>query len=105
MKPNVHGTVTCKIGFAPPLSLKKILSTDHLIHFWHLTPYSGVQQVFAPPIASSHVLIQIRTCCSRRFENLWALMKAELYRLHPELEQAPNTNETLDALIRGAQEA
>lgn len=38
-------------------------------------------------------------------ENLWALMKAELYRLHPELEYAPDTDETLDALIRGAQEA
>jgi transposase len=38
-------------------------------------------------------------------ENLWALMKAELYRLHPELEHAPDTVETLDALIRGAQEA
>ena len=38
-------------------------------------------------------------------ENLWALMKAELYRLHPELEHAPDTDETLDALIRGAQEA
>jgi len=38
-------------------------------------------------------------------ENLWALMKAELYRLHPELEHAPDTDETLDTLIRGAQEA
>lgn len=38
-------------------------------------------------------------------ENLWALMKAELYRLHLELEYAPNTDDTLDALIRGAQEA
>jgi transposase len=38
-------------------------------------------------------------------ENLWALMKAELYRLYPELEYAPDTDETLDALIRGAQEA
>ena len=38
-------------------------------------------------------------------ENLWALMKAKLYRLHPELEHAPDTDETLDALIRGAQEA
>ena len=38
-------------------------------------------------------------------ENLWALMKAELYRLHPELEHAPDTDATLDALIQGAQEA
>lgn len=38
-------------------------------------------------------------------ENLWALMKAELYRLYPELQHAPDTDETLDALIKGAQEA
>lgn len=38
-------------------------------------------------------------------ETLWALMKAELYRLHPELEHAPDTDATLDALIRGAQVA
>jgi hypothetical protein len=38
-------------------------------------------------------------------ENLWALMKAELYRLHPELEYALDTEETLTALIQGAQEA
>jgi hypothetical protein len=38
-------------------------------------------------------------------ENLRALMKAELYRLHPELEHAPDTDATLDALISGAQEA
>jgi transposase len=35
-------------------------------------------------------------------ENLWALMKAELYRLHPKLEHTPDTEETLDALIQGA---
>jgi hypothetical protein len=38
-------------------------------------------------------------------KNLWALIKAELYRLHPELEYTPDTDETLDVLIRGAQEA
>ncbi|KAK0105233.1 hypothetical protein ONS95_015028 [Cadophora gregata] len=38
-------------------------------------------------------------------ENLWALVKAELYRLHPELEHAEDTDATLNALIRGAQEA
>jgi hypothetical protein len=32
-------------------------------------------------------------------------MKAELNRLHPELEHALDTNATLDALILGAQEA
>lgn len=38
-------------------------------------------------------------------ENLWALMKAEIYRLYPELEHAPNTDATLDTLIQAAQEA
>ena len=33
-------------------------------------------------------------------ENLWALLKAEIYRLYPELVGAPNTAETLDLLIR-----
>ena len=29
-------------------------------------------------------------------------MKVEIYRLHPELEYAPDTQETLDALIKAA---
>ena len=29
------------------------------------------------------------------------IMKAELYRLHPELEHTPDIDKTLDALIRG----
>jgi transposase len=35
-------------------------------------------------------------------ENLWALLKAEIYRLYPELLNAPNNAETLDLLIRAA---
>jgi len=38
-------------------------------------------------------------------ENLWALMKAEIYRLYPELERAPDTEETLQQLIQAAKEA
>jgi transposase len=38
-------------------------------------------------------------------ENLWAIMKAEIYRLHPELQFAADTEETLQALIGAAQEA
>ena len=38
-------------------------------------------------------------------ENLWALLKAEIYRLYPELERAPDTAATLDLLIRAAKEA
>ena len=38
-------------------------------------------------------------------ENLWALLKAEIYRLYPELETAPDIVETLDLLIQAATEA
>lgn len=38
-------------------------------------------------------------------ENLWALMKAEIYKLYPELERADDTEETLDRLISAAKEA
>jgi transposase len=38
-------------------------------------------------------------------ENLWALMKAEIYKLYPELEFADNTVETLERLIEAAKEA
>lgn len=38
-------------------------------------------------------------------ENLWALLKGEIYRIHPELEHAPDTVATLAALIQAAKEA
>ena len=38
-------------------------------------------------------------------ENLWALVIAEIYLQHPELETAPNNEETLDRLVLAAQEA
>jgi hypothetical protein len=38
-------------------------------------------------------------------ENLWALVKAEIYRLHPELETAPDTEATLNLLIQAPQDA
>jgi transposase len=38
-------------------------------------------------------------------ENLWALMKIEIYKLYPELEHADDTVETLEALIEAAKEA
>jgi hypothetical protein len=37
-------------------------------------------------------------------ENLWALMKAEIYKLYPELEHEDDTEETLQALIAAARE-
>jgi transposase len=38
-------------------------------------------------------------------ENLWAIMKVEIYKLYPELEFADDTEETLGRLIKAAQEA
>lgn len=38
-------------------------------------------------------------------ENIWALMKNKIYELHPGLEKAPNTQETLKQLIETAKEA
>ena len=38
-------------------------------------------------------------------ENLWAIMKAEIYKLHPELQFALDTQETLRQLIDAAREA
>ncbi|CAK44601.1 uncharacterized protein An03g03020 [Aspergillus niger] len=38
-------------------------------------------------------------------ENLWALMKAKIYELHPELERALDTEDTRQSLIQAAIEA
>lgn len=38
-------------------------------------------------------------------ENLWALMKAEIYRAHPKLLDAPDTIATVPLLVQAAQEA
>ena len=38
-------------------------------------------------------------------ENLWALLKAEILKRHPELMQLPNNETTLDLLVDSAQEA
>lgn len=38
-------------------------------------------------------------------ENLWAILKVEIYKLHPELEFADDTLATLTALIEAAKEA
>lgn len=38
-------------------------------------------------------------------ENLWALMKAEIYKLHPELSYAGDTAATQDRLVEAAMEA
>jgi transposase len=38
-------------------------------------------------------------------ENLWALLKAEILKRHPELRYLPNNESTLDILLDAAQEA
>lgn len=38
-------------------------------------------------------------------ENLWAIMKRRIYHRYPWLEKAPDTEDTLQALIKAAQEA
>lgn len=38
-------------------------------------------------------------------ENLWAIMKREIYKLDPELEHAPDAEDTLIALIEAAKQA
>jgi transposase len=38
-------------------------------------------------------------------ENLWAIMKGKIYELYPELERAPDTEDTLQTLIQAAIEA
>lgn len=38
-------------------------------------------------------------------ENLWALLKAKIYEMHPEIKSMPNNQETLEILTSAAQEA
>src|SRR5690606_23272206 len=38
-------------------------------------------------------------------ENLWKLLKAEIYKIRPELEHASDSQETLDLLVTTAKEA
>ena len=38
-------------------------------------------------------------------ENLWALLKYKVYELYPELEYAPNNQETFNQLVEAAKEA
>jgi hypothetical protein len=55
----------------------------------------GVEIMTWPPYSPDLNLIK----------NLWSLMKAEMYRLHPELEHAPDTEDTKYALIKATKEA
>lgn len=38
-------------------------------------------------------------------ENLWAVLKAKIYEIHPEIRSMPDNEDTLEFLISTAQEA
>jgi transposase len=63
------------------------IHTAYIIRDWFLL--RGINIMDWPPYNPDLNLI----------ENLWALLKQEIYILYPELVDAPNTVETLDLLI------
>ena len=66
------------------------IHTAHIIRDWFRQ--QGIEVMNSPPYSPD----------LNPIENLWALLKGEIYRLYPELVDAPNTVETLDLLIRCA---
>jgi len=66
------------------------IHTAHIIRDWFAE--QGIEVMDWPPYSPD----------LNPIENLWALLKQEMYILHPELVGAPNNAETLDLLIRCA---
>lgn len=66
------------------------IHTVHLIRDWFQE--NGIDLMDWPPYSPD----------LNPIENLWALLKAEMYQLFPELVDMPNTEETLGYLIQCA---
>ena len=82
-----------------------LLPGDILIHDGASTHTAHIVRVI---LAEMGVIVMVWPPYSpdlNPIKNLWALIKAEIYILHPELEFADDTIATLEALITAAKEA
>lgn len=69
------------------------IHTAHIIRDWIIE--NGINVMIWPPYSPD----------LNPIENLWALLKKELYRLYPELESMANNEQTRQLMIRGAEHA
>jgi transposase len=67
--------------------------TAHII--WRLLAEMGIEVMDWPPYSPD----------LNPIENLWALIKAKIYKIYPHLAEAADTDKTLQELIEAAQEA